>query len=150
MNGSGSLIPEEEIHRQKSLQLAPLADFFLLALTAVALIATTWTLLYEETTTHTSPQQNHFVLLKMDEEDHYKWVTQFNECLLNGIDAAIQELRRQQTLGLLPQDREKIQILLRVDSNLHQHHIERAILAIKQAGFTARPFMQGNCIIEKN
>lgn len=151
MNGNlhGSLIPDEELHRAKSLQLTPLIDFFLLILTAIALITTTWALLHEESYIPASSEQDHVVLLKMDDQSHYKWVSQFNECLLYGVDAAIQELRRQQMLGLLPGDKEKIQILLRINPNLHWHHIEKAILSIKRAGFNPHPIYADSLTLSK-
>lgn len=148
--GNG-LIPEEELRSQKSLNLAPMVDFLFLILAIFAVMAVTRTMLYDsevqmvkmDTKTPlvgTADAPNGYtILISIDREGQFKWVTEFNEFLLEGVESIPRELKRQQSLGLLPKDKEKIKILLQIDRNVQWHHVATAIFALREAGFPISP-----------
>ena len=94
-----SLIPEEELRQQKSLNFAPMVDFLFLILAIFAVLIVTRTMLFDSevqvvkmegksstaSLSNKSPVQT--VLLSINENGQYKWVTEFNEFLLDGVDA---------------------------------------------------------------
>ena len=110
-----SLIPEEELTRSKSINLAPMVDFLFLILAIFAVLAVTRTALYDSElnlvkvdASRQSPSPfaegsgpSYTVLLSINDKGEYKWVTEFNEFIFEGIAAIKQELIKQQQLGLL-------------------------------------------------
>lgn len=145
------MIPEEEIKRQKNLNLAPMVDFLFLILAVFAVLSVTRTVLYDSEVnlvkmdTQTPPpsmnaeKPGYTVLLSINEAGQYKWVTEFNEFLLDGVDAIEKALFKQQELGLLPKENEKTKVLLHIDKNANWDSIAKAIFAIKDAGFQISP-----------
>jgi biopolymer transport protein ExbD len=146
-----SLIPEEELKQQKSLNLTPMVDFLFLILAVFAVMAVTRTMLYDSDVqmvkmeTKTPPpafggtQSGSTILLSIDERGQYKWITEFNEFLLDGVSAVTSELHRQQEMGFLPKDKSKIKVLLQIDRNAQWHHVAKAIYSLKEAGFSISP-----------
>lgn len=148
-----SLIPEEELIRSKGVNLAPMVDFLFLILAVFAVLAVTRTALYDselnlvkmDSSQNSSPSfsDNSFpdctVLLSINEKGQYKWVTEFNEFIFEGVSAIKQELIKQQQLGLLPEQREKIKVLLHIDRDAKWQKIAEVIFAVKEAGFSISP-----------
>lgn len=146
-----SLIPDEELRSQKMLNLAPMVDFLFLILAIFAVMAVTRTMLYDSevqmvkmdgrtpTPTMGDSPMGYSILLSIDDKGNYKWLTEFNEFLLEGPEAIIRELERQQSLSLLPKDKEKIKVLLQIDKNAQWHHVAKAIFTLKEAGFPISP-----------
>lgn len=145
------LIPEEELRRQKNLNLAPMVDFLFLILAVFAILAVTRTALYDsevnlvQMESHTPPaslneiKPGHTILLSINGEGQYKWVTEFNEFLLDGTAAIKYELNKQMQLGLLPEDKRKTKVLLHIDKNAQWQPIARVIFAVKEEGFQISP-----------
>jgi len=146
-----SMIPEEEIQTRKSLNLAPMVDFLFLILAVFAIMAVTRTALYDSEVslvkmdTQAPPpsmaetEPGYTLLLSVNDKGEYKWVTEFNEFQLEGVDAVRHELLRQEELGLLPQDKEKIKVLLHIDKNANWESIAKVIFAIKETGYQISP-----------
>lgn len=138
-----SLIPEEELRQQKSLNLAPMVSFLFLILAIFAVIAVTRSMLYDtdgqELPSLACADDATTVLISIDDEGQYKWITEFNEFLLSGAEEITRELRHQQDLGLLPQENEKIKVLLQIDRHAQWHNVANAIFSIKEAGFSISP-----------
>ncbi len=145
------LIPEEELRSQKNLNLAPMVDFLFLILAVFAVLAVTRTALYDsevnlvQMESRTPPpslsesKPGHTVLLSINGQGQYKWVTEFNEFLLEGVEAIQYELRKQTELGLLPAEKERTKVLLHIDKNAQWESIARVIFAVKEAGFQISP-----------
>ncbi len=150
------LIPEEELKSQKSLNLAPMVDFLFLILAVFAVLAVTRTALYDseihlvQMDSHLPPpslnesKPGHTVLLSISGEGQYKWVTEFNEFLLDGVEAIQYELRKQIELGLLPQEKAKTKVLLHIDKNAQWESIAKVIFSVKEAGFHISPVYTPN------
>ncbi|NGX39930.1 MAG: hypothetical protein KR126chlam1_01269 [Chlamydiae bacterium] len=146
-----SLIPEEELMERRGFNLAPMVDFLFLILAVFAVLAVTRTALYDSEVnlvkmdTKTPPpsmadsQPGHTVLLSVNERGEYKWVTEFNEFLLDGVQAVKHELLRQREEGLLPQEMDKTKVLLHIDKEANWESIAKIIFAIKETGFQISP-----------
>lgn len=145
------IIPDDEIKVRRSLNLAPMVDFLFLILAVFAVLAVTRTTLYDSEVslvkmdTKTPPptmadtQPGHTVLLSINHRGQYKWVTEFNEFLLDGIAAVKHELLKQQELGLLPQDKSKTKVLLHIDKSASWESIATVIFAVKDMGYQISP-----------
>lgn len=146
-----SLIPEEELQKQGSLNLAPMVDFLFLVIAVFAVLAVSRAALYDgevhlvkltpadkkmATPTH---QDTYIVNLSVTEKGQYKWITEANEYLLDSVYAIEPELIKQQELGLLPQEKEKTKILLHIDKKAEWEPVAKAIFAVRGAGFQVHP-----------
>ena len=144
-----SIIPEDEIKRFSSINLAPLVDFLFLIVAVFATLAVTRTALFdsdidlvtvkEEDRGKKLPKAHYIVNLSIDEQGRYKWVTEFNEYWMESSASIIQELERQQTLGLLPQERDKTKILVHIDRHSEWEPIVQLLFAIRKTGFETHP-----------
>ena len=146
-----SLIPEEEIKRHSSVNLAPMVDFLFLVVAVFATLAVTRTALYdsdlslvkvkteENLKEQLAKKELYIIHLSIDEQGRYKWLTEFNEYWLDGIAAIRQELERQQNLGLLPREKEKTKVLLHIDKQAQWDPIAQLIFAIRETGFEIHP-----------
>jgi biopolymer transport protein ExbD len=146
-----SLLPEDEIEIKRGLNLAPMVDFLFLILAVFAVLAVTRTALYDsevnlvkmDTVTPppsmSDPQPGHTVLLSISDKGEYKWVTEFNEFVLENVSSVKHELLKQQQLGLLPEDPSKTKVLLHIDKSASWESIAKIIFAIKETGYQISP-----------
>ncbi len=146
-----AMIPDDEIKIRRSLNLAPMVDFLFLILAVFAILAVTRTALYDSEVnlvkmdsktpppTMADAQSGHTVLLSINNKGQYKWVTEFNEFLLDGTTAVKHELLKQQELGLLPEDKSKTKVLLHIDKSANWESIATVIFAIKEMGYQISP-----------
>lgn len=147
----GTMIPEEELLKQRTLNLAPMVDFLFLILAVFAVLAVTRTALYDSEVnlvkmdtqaplpSIAGSQPGVTILLSINHEGQYKWVTEFNEYLIDGVEGIKKELVRQQEQGLLPLENEKIKVLLHIDKEAQWESVAKVIFAIKEAGFQISP-----------
>ena len=145
------MIPEEELKAKKGINLAPMVDFLFLILAVFAVLAVTRTALYDSEVdlvkmdTAAPPpsmaesKPGYTVLLSINEMGQYKWVTEFNEFLLDGVAAVKRELLKQEELGLLPEDKSKTKVLLHIDKDASWDSIAKVIFAIKETGYQISP-----------
>ena len=146
-----TMIPDEEVKIRKGINLTPMVDFLFLILAVFAVLAFTRTALYDSEVnlvkmdTKAPPpsmaeaQPGYTVLLSINDRGQYKWVTEFNEFLLDGVTAVKQELVKQQELGLLPSDKNKTKVLLHIDREANWESIAKIIFAIKETGYQISP-----------
>ncbi len=146
-----SMIPEEELKVRRGINLTPMVDFLFLILAVFAVLAVTRTTLYDSEVnlvkmdtqvpppTLAESQPGHTLILSVNDQGQYKWVTEFNEFLLDGIVAVKNELRRQQETGLLPDDKTTTKVLLHIDKNANWESIAKIIFAIKESGYQISP-----------
>lgn len=145
------MIPEEELRSKRGMNLAPMVDFLFLILAVFAVLAVTRTALYDSEVTlvkmdtKTPPPSlsdtvpGCTVLVSINESGQYKWVTEFNEYILDGVAAVTHELIKQQELGLLPKDKTKTKVLLHIDKEANWDSIAKVIFAIKETGYQISP-----------
>lgn len=146
-----TLIPEDELQVRRGLNLAPMVDFLFLILAVFAVLAVTRTALYDSDVnlvkmdTQAPPplmaesQPGYTILLSVNDKGQYKWVTEFNEYMLDTVTSVKHELMRQEQLGLLPEDKSKTKVLLHIDKEANWESIARVIFAIKETGYQVSP-----------
>lgn len=146
-----SLIPEEELHREKNINLAPMVDFLFLVVAILATLAVTRSTLHDENldlvkvnnSQESAPSfaQNtpQLVHLAVTSQGGYKWLTETREHAMSGIEAIEHELAIQCEKGILPHDKKQIKILLHVDKQAPWEAIVSLIFAVRQSGFKIHP-----------
>lgn len=145
------MIPEDELKRFGGLNLAPMVDFLFLVVAVFATLAVTKAALYDnqiqlvkvQPAADNSPFVGHndyyIINLSVNAEGEYKWITEFNEYLIDGVKGIQGELKKQQNLGLLPKETDKTKVLLHIDKNAKWEPIARVIFSVRQAGFEIHP-----------
>jgi biopolymer transport protein ExbD len=146
-----SLIPDEELKRYGSVNLAPMVDFLFLILAIFATLAITRTALFDsevnlvkvhpvqEKSAQEGFNENYVVNLSVTAEGKYKWITEFNEYLIDSVKGIQQELIQQQNLGLLPKEKEQTKVLLHIDKQAQWEPIAQVIFAVRETGFAIHP-----------
>ena len=146
-----SFLPDEALKGKEGIHLAPMIDFLFLMLMFFACLAVSRATskdthielaeLKPETsvTLAMSDNDQKIINISIDSLGHYQWITEIRDYPLENAEQIAQELCHQYTNGLLPEDKEKTQILLRIDKNATWDPILKAIFAIRDAGFNVRP-----------
>lgn len=146
-----SFLPEDDLKGRVALNLAPMIDFLFLMLIFFATLAVT-----RATTKDTDielvevkPETKGAALaansdykiinLNIDAEGKYKWVTEIHDYPMATVEDISRELKTQYEKGLLPEDKTKTQILLKIDKQAQWDPILKAIFAIRDEGFEVRP-----------
>ena len=145
------LIPDEELRSTSGINLAPMVDFLFLIMTAFAVIAFTRTTMYEtdialsqaankeedrKLATLDGPDTAH---LAISDKGEYKWLTGSKSVLLQNLQLVKDEIRREQATGQLPDDAEKIKVLLHIDKQAPWDPVVQAIFAIRELGAEVHP-----------
>ena len=143
------LIPAEEIRKSNMMNLTPMVDFLFLVVAVFAILAVTRSTLFDsevhlakvqtEPNVSSTSQAIHVVNLSVTEQGQYRWITEFNEYAMHDVQAILQELSKQQKLGLLPTEKEKTKILLHVDKKAEWDPVIQLIYALKKTGFAIHP-----------
>lgn len=146
-----SFVPAEEIKGGTGISLAPMIDFLFLMLMFFACLAisrvttkdTDIDLVEAKPSTGASiidrSAELKVIHISIDSDGQYKWVTDIRDYIMNTPDAIAQELQLQYKKGILPQDKLKTQVLLKIDKRATWEPILKAIFAIRDAGFEVRP-----------
>lgn len=146
-----NLVPDEELTGKSSLNLAPMVDFLFLIVAVFATLAVTRAALYdsdinlvkvtqaESVSDPTITADFSVVNLGVTANGQYKWITEFNEYLMENVDAIEQELVKQQQLGLLPREQQKTKVLLHVDKKAQWEPVIELIFSLKKSGFQIHP-----------
>ena len=146
-----SIVPDEELKGFGSLNLAPMVDFLFLVVAVFATLAVTKAALYDSEiqlvkihpSSEHSPfigQNDYYIInLSVNEKGEYKWITEFNEYLIDGLQGIQNELKKQVELGLLPKEKEKTKVLLHIDKDAKWEPISQVIFTVRQAGFDIHP-----------
>ncbi len=149
-----SFAPQEEIHGQRSINLAPMIDFLFLMLMFFACLAVTRITtrdtdidLVEASgdkadASATGDSQFHVIHLSIMADGQYKWITEIRDYAMATPEEIFQELSQQYEKGLLPPDKSKTQVLVKIDKDAHWDPILKAIFAVRQAGFEVHPVYQ--------
>lgn len=143
------LIPDEELKAKGMINLAPMVDFLFLVIALFATLAVTRTALFDseitlakvkQTQTDPSDKKNlHIINLSVAKNGEYRWITEFNEYAMDGIPSILQELSKQQDLGILSSDRSKTKILLHIDRKTEWDPIAQLVYSLKKTGYLIHP-----------
>lgn len=144
-----SLIPDEELKTKSFFNLTPMVDFLFLIVALFATLALTRTALFdseiqlakikESDAPSASSKNAHIVNLCVGKTGSYKWVTEFNEYTMEGIPAILQELSKQEQLGILPNDKTLTKILLHIDKQTEWDPVAQLVYTLKKTGYLAYP-----------
>lgn len=146
-----SLIPEEELKRSGTLNLAPMVDFLFLVVAVFATLAVTRATLYDGDiqlvkvqaakgdSSPTKHNEYYVVNLSINEDGQYKWITEFNEYMIGSVEAIQKELLQQQSIGLLPKECSQTKVLVHIDKEAQWKPIADLIFSVKQMGFEIHP-----------
>lgn len=148
-----TFIPDEELKERTGLTLAPMIDFLFLMLAVFASLAVSRIVMrdtdlelvrskVESPSPLSNPRDYKLIHVTIAEDGSYKWVTEIRDYPLETPQAIAQELTQQYQRGLLPEDKLKTQVLLKIDREAHWEPILQAILAIREAGFEVRPIYE--------
>lgn len=146
-----SYVPKDELKPKLGINFAPMIDFLFLMVVFFACLAvsriTTKDLdidlvrIKEEKADKPSNADYDYkmVNISINEKGEYKWVTEIRDYpMLSAQEIAI-ELQNQYKKGLLPENKLKTQVLLKIDKQATWDPILQAIFAIRDAGFEVRP-----------
>lgn len=143
--------PREEAFSQRSINLAPMIDFLFLMLMFFASLAVTRIATRDtdidlvevrpEPTKEAAvgDADAHTIHLSVTAAGDYKWVTSVKDYRLSTSDEIQKELVQQYEKGLLPPDKSKTRVLMRIDREAHWEPILKAIFAVREAGFDVHP-----------
>jgi biopolymer transport protein ExbD len=146
-----SLIPDEELRREKGLNLAPMVDFLFLIVAILATLTVTRASLHDSElelvklrTPHLDApapayHEHYVVNVCVTAQGAYKWITDIEEYLIQEAPSVSNELIKQIKNGLLPQEKEKIKVLLHIDKNAPWESIAQVIFAVRESGFRIHP-----------
>lgn len=144
------LVPHDELKPSHGFNFAPMIDFLFLMMALFATLAVSRAALYdaevdlvqlkaEKGATPLRAKEVHQINLSIAADGNYKWLTEFQEYPMSTTQAIQQELARQYQIGALQQDKSKTEILLHIDRKAPWEPIAKAIFAIREVGFSARP-----------
>lgn len=146
-----SFISEEEIKGKGGNYLAPMIDFLFLMLVffaslAISRVTTKDTEIdlvkIQPETTVTLAQtgdETKAINVTITDTGEYKWVTEIHDYKMENANSIAEELARQYERGLLPEDKLKTQVFLKIDKKATWEPILQAIFAIRDIGFEVRP-----------
>lgn len=144
------LIPHDELKPGHNFNFAPMIDFLFLMLALFATLAVSRAALYdaEVELVQLKPEKGAASLrakeiqqinLSITATGGFKWLTEFQEYPMATVQAIQEELARQYQMGALPEDKTKTEVLLHIDRKAPWEPIAKAIFAIREVGFNARP-----------
>lgn len=144
------LVPHDELKPSYSFNFAPMIDFLFLMLCLFATLAICRAALYdsevelvelkpEKGAASLRAKETQQINLSITAAGGYKWMTDFQEYPMETVGAIQEELARQYQIGALPEDKSKTEVLLHIDRKAPWDPIAKAIFAIREIGFSARP-----------
>ena len=149
-----SFIPEDELKSRRAQNLAPMIDFLFLmlmffaslAISRVTTLDTEVDLVKISTPTQevedSSTTEFKTINITITEEGKYKWITDVHDYPMDSAEAIGTELLNQYDQGLLPEEKEKTFVFLRIDEQAQWEPILKVILAVRDCGFLVHPVYQ--------
>lgn len=147
-----SFVPVDELKDRGGLTFAPMIDFLFLMLAFFACLAVTRVALNDteislvqtksQLPSTITPRDHKLIHISVLENGDYKWMTEIRDHPMQSAKEISLELQKQYEKGLLPEDKLKTKILLRIDKNARWEPVLKALVAIHEAGFEARPIYE--------
>ena len=148
------LIPDEELKPKTSFNFAPMIDFLFLMLALFATLAVTRATLFDTKLSLAqlkpemgaervhSKEDLHQINLSINDQGQYKWITEIHSYAMDGIASVQQEIARQYSIGVLPSDKTKTQVLLHIDQKAPWDPIAQLIFGVREIGFEVLPLYE--------
>lgn len=149
-----SFIPENELKGQSAFSMAPMIDFLFLmlmffaclAISRVSLKDTELDLVQLKNDTHPSLYQEDtefkIIHISINSNGEYRLTSSGEDQLMKFPNDLTHELVYQYEKGLIPDEKGKTRVLLKIDKQATWDPILKAIFAIRDAGFDVRPVYQ--------
>lgn len=146
-----SFIPEDEIKGKGIQSMAPMIDFLFIMLMffaslAISRITTKETdidlvaISNEAKAKNDQENPEHKIInLSISEQGHYKWMTEVHDYEMDSPEAICKELAQQYERGLLPEDKSKVLVLLKIDKKAQWEPILKLMFAVRDAGYEIHP-----------
>lgn len=145
-----SYIPIDELKSRDGVTMAPMIDFLFLMLAVFASLAVSRIvirnadieLVQSKTELPSALELTHdykIINLSISEQGSYQWLTEIRDHPMESVKEITDELLRQYKKGLLPEDKLKTQVLVKIDRNARWEPVLQLLLAIREAGFEVRP-----------
>lgn len=149
-----SLVPDEELKKQGTLNLAPMVDFLFVVVAVFAILAVTRSALNDadlelvktgnKIQSSSPATEDYLVDLTVTKEGKYKWLTEMHDYLISDPQFIRDELIKQKQKGLLPPEAQQTKVLLHIDQGAAWNSIAKLILAVREAGFQVHPVYELN------
>ncbi|MDN3508202.1 MAG: biopolymer transporter ExbD, partial [Simkaniaceae bacterium] len=123
------MIPDDELAPTLKINFAPMVDFLFLTLTVFAVLAVSRSPLFDskielatnpqKTAASTRSSHTHTINLSIDQNGHYKLITETAQYIIQDLELLRSELRRNYLNGTLPADTALTHVLLHIDKKAH-------------------------------
>ncbi len=149
-----SIIPEDQLKAPSSFNLTSMVDFLFLMLAFFATLAITKTSIFDSQINLISMQKQEnekhiqlhsypkYVNISISQDGAYKWLTDISEYNMQNIEQIQKELLYQHKIGILPEEKKDIKILLHIDQQAPWQSIASLIYATKELGFQSVPIYE--------
>jgi biopolymer transport protein ExbD len=146
-----SFVPEDELKNRSGMNMAPMIDFLFLMLMffatlAISRITTKDTEIdlvevkpENKTAVVEGSDEYKIITISINSRGEYQWVTEIRDYQMEDPQEIAQELNNQYEKGLLPEDKLKTQVFLKIDKAAQWEPILKVIFAVRDAGFEVRP-----------
>lgn len=150
------ILPEEELKAKHGFNFAPMIDFLFLMLALFATLAISRATIYDtkidlvqlspdiEKPSAIEKQEIHQINLSIAKKGNYKWITEMQTYDMKDLSQIQSELSRQYSMGVLPKDKNKTEILLHIDREASWGPIAKLMFSIRELGFEAHPVYEPN------
>jgi len=160
-----SFVPEDELKDKSGINFAPMIDFLFLMLAFFACMSVSRITIRDTgidlveiksepnaILTQVATDTN-VIRINIDADNTYTWVSDLRDYVMINADAIHEELSHQYDKGLLGENKNSTKVLLKIDKEANWEPILKAVFAIRDAGFEARPVYEpeeSNKIIAEN
>lgn len=147
-----TFVPENELKDQSGHTLAPMIDFLFLMLAVFASLAVSRVALRDteislvQASSEILPNDSSLsqpdlkiINISISSDGNYKWVTEIRDHPMETAAMIGTELLNQYERNLLPEDKSKTHVLLKIDRDAEWEPILQVILAVRDAGFDVHP-----------
>lgn len=146
-----SFISEHQIKNTNGVNLAPMIDFLFLMLMFFACLAlskshlnlTNIELAEAKSNTESSLEdsnvENKIININITKNGEYFWSTEIKDYLMSSPEDIAKELNLQYENGILPENRLKTQVLVKIDKQATWDPILKLIFAVRNSGFEIYP-----------
>ncbi len=152
-----SFLPEEDLKARVSLNLAPMIDFLFLMLVFFASLAISRVMTLDteidlaKVQSVASPDQRKrseeqrpqkVVSLSISQGGEYRWIAQARDYEISSAEGVARELQLQHQRGLLPRDKSRTQVFVKIDRNAKWQAIVDLLFWVRRAGFQIFPLYE--------
>lgn len=141
------MIPEEELKKPALFNFAPMVDFLFLIVAIFAIGLAMKTSLFDadinlvktKNKLNYASDDKSIVNVSISPQGAYQWITDYNQYPLESPQALSEELLRQKEAGILPEDIDRVKVLIHIDKNAPWEPVAKLLIEMKKEGFSCHP-----------